>query len=214
MPEEIVVDPNVTPVTEPVVEPTPPTEPSTGDASAPEGSFYSGNVPKELEGPYKEMQAAFTRNQQALARERMSLRSMPATASPTSSQDPNADPYAGQISSMEAQVREVRLELMNTQIDRFAETHKDVYDHAAEMADMMLKVPNLSMETAYWAIKGPKAEQAGRMKAMSTLQTKIEAPSTGPVGKTNVPVPVKAPNTIAEAVSQAYNQVASQQANR
>ena len=198
-----VVTPEVTVPEIPVVA-TPEAPPTV--SPVPEGSFYSGAVPKELEGPYKEMQASFTRQQQALSRERMELRKPLATSpQPTTPEAGEPDAFAGQIGAMEGQMREIRLELMNTQIDRFAEGHKDVYDHAAEMADHMLKVPGLSMEQAYWMVKGPKAEQQGMRKAMTILQTKAEQPQGGPVGQANLSVPKKVPETLAEMAKEAYN---------
>ena len=180
--------------------------PESGQASG--DTFYSGNVPKELEGAHREMQASYTRKMQALSQQERQFRSQPQTAyQPPAQVDPNAgaEAYAPQVTAMETEVRQIKLQLLDQQIDRFAETHKDVYEHANDMADAMMQVPGLTMEKAYWMIKGPKAEQNGRAEAMKLMQTKISQPQGGPVGSTSKPAPSKPLNSIADFAREAYN---------
>src|SRR3972149_10026332 len=106
MPDEVVT-PEVTAPETPVVA-TP--EATSTVSPVPEGSFYSGSVPKELEGPYKEMQASFTRQQQALSRERMELRKPLATSpQPTTPEAGEPEAFVGQIGAMEGQMRTIRI---------------------------------------------------------------------------------------------------------
>ena len=64
MAEEMEVTTPETPAVE-APAPSAPETPATPSVTA--DSFYSGQVPKELEAPYKELQASYTRKMQELS---------------------------------------------------------------------------------------------------------------------------------------------------
>lgn len=182
------------------------TEPTTTTG---EGGFYSGEVPKELEAQYKEMQGSYTRKMQELHNQHKSLRSGGSVPQPVVSQPTQngseADPFTSQYVQLESQVKEMRLAMLDQQIEHFAGSHPDVYEFATDMADAMMQVPGLTLEKAYWMIKGPKAEKVGMQKAISMVQQKATQPQGAPVGATNKAQAPREYKNLADAALDAYN---------